>query len=322
MAVNRIAYLALMLLILTSVYVAAYDSDNTTVRCQFGRPMRKQVPAEPLHGLCLQDIAVHVSTTLRSFGEEELGVPFLQDMINKMEFTQISGSLSAKLNSLVDKFNNKLKMYIDVLNQSYNAIYSVLSKTQDHSVYSSQMVDLNIIQDRVSDVCTRIITGTSYCQTSDIIIVSHMYRVIMIAALATNIRSQEWKNLHVLPVSQPSTICGPPTLAHNIGPLVLSQYCTEKNVILLLEHDTLMSETDFALTQMAAKTIIDMLSETDNITVVGLANTVPLYCRDGLLKATDINKFQLARYIDSLIRTGSQDRVIVVLLKSTYILHV
>lgn len=129
----------------------------------------------------------------------------------------------------------------------------------------------------------------------------------MIVALATNTRNQEWRNLHVLPVNQPSAICGSSTLAHNIGPLILSQYCTEKNVILLLEHGMFMSETDFALTQMTAKTIIDMLSETDNIAVVGLANATPLYCKDGLLKATDINKFQLARYIDGLTRAGSQD---------------
>lgn len=67
-----------------------------------------------------------------------------------------------------------------------------------------------------------------------------------------------------------------------------------------------MSESDFALAQIAARTIIDMLSETDNVTVVGLANTTPLVCKDDLLKATDINKFQLARYIDSLTRTGNR----------------
>ncbi|EFN86965.1 VWFA and cache domain-containing protein 1 [Harpegnathos saltator] len=281
MAVNKIPRLILRLLILMSLYVAAHDSVNATVKCQFERPMRKQVPAEPLNGMCLRDIAVHVSKMLRSvIVAEELGVHSFQEMIDKMEFTQISGNLIVKLNSLVDKFNNKLRAYIDVLKQSYNTIHPVLCKTQDYSVYSSQMVGLNIMQDKVSDVCTRIV-----------------------AVLTTSTRFQEWKNLHILPVSQPGTICGPPTLAHNIGPLVLSQYCSEKNVILLLEHGTFMSETDFALTQMAAKTIIDMLSETDNVAVVGLASTIPLYCKDGLLKATDINKFQLARYIDSLTRT-------------------
>lgn len=131
---------------------------------------------------------------------------------------------------------------------------------------------------------------------------------ILIAEFATKLRGQEWKSLHVLPISQPNMICGPPTLAHIIGSLLLSQYCPEKNVILLLEHGTFMSESDFALAQIAARTIIDMLSETDNVTVVGLANTTPLFCKDGLLKATDINKFQLARYIDSLTRTGNEVR--------------
>lgn len=134
---------------------------------------------------------------------------------------------------------------------------------------------------------------------------TYIIYVIDFVALAANLRSQEWKSLHILPISYPGTICGPPTLTHNIGALLLSQYCLEKNVILLLEHGTFMSDSDFALAQVTAKTIIDMLSETDNVTVVGLASTAPLFCKDGLLKATDINKFQLARYIDGLIRTGN-----------------
>lgn len=105
-------------------------------------------------------------------------------------------------------------------------------------------------------------------------------------------------------MNEPDTMCGPPTLAYNVGPLLLSQYCHEKNVILLLEHSTFMSESELALVQLTAKTIIDMLSETDNVTIVGLAHTIPLLCKDSLLKATDINKFQLTRYIDSLTRTG------------------
>lgn len=163
MAVNGIQYLALRLLILMSLYVAAYDSVNATVRCQFGRPMRKQVPAEPLNGMCLRDVAAHVSKTLRSIVDEELDVSSFQKTIDKMEFTQISGSLNTKLNSLVDKLNNKLRIYIDVLKQSYNAIHSILCETENHSIYSSQVVDLNIMQDRVSDICTRVITGISYC---------------------------------------------------------------------------------------------------------------------------------------------------------------
>lgn len=127
----------------------------------------------------------------------------------------------------------------------------------------------------------------------------------LITELTTQLRDQEWKNMHILPINKPNIMCGPPTLTHNIGSLLLSQYCPEKNVILLLEHGTFMSESELTLVQITAKTIIDMLSETDNVTVVSLTNTAPLLCKDNLLKATDINKFQLTRYVDSLIRTGN-----------------
>ncbi|CAL1673299.1 unnamed protein product [Lasius platythorax] len=283
MVVNKLLYLALPI-ILTNLYVAANDDGvvNATVKCQSSKSLRKQVSVEPLNGMCLRDVVVYLSKRLRSVVDEELGASSFQDTIDRMGFANISSNLDARLNALVDKFNNKLRTHIDVLKQSYNAIYSILSKGI-RTVYSSQMVDLDMIQmNRVSDICTQIITE-----------------------FATKLRGQEWKSLHVLPISQPNMICGPPTLAHIIGSLLLSQYCPEKNVILLLEHGTFMSESDFALAQIAARTIIDMLSETDNVTVVGLANTTPLFCKDGLLKATDINKFQLARYIDSLTRTDS-----------------
>lgn len=65
-----------------------------------------------------------------------------------------------------------------------------------------------------------------------------------------------------------------------------------------------MSESDLALAQLTAKTILDMLSETDNVAVIELVNNLPLFCENGLLKATDINKYQLARHIDSLTRKG------------------
>lgn len=162
MAVNKITYLTVRLLILTNLYVIAYDSVNDTIRCQFGRSVRKQVPAEPLNGMCLQDVAGHVSQTLRCISNEELGVSSFQRIIDNVEFARMSSSLAAKLSLLVNKYSNKLMMYIDILNQSYNAIHPVLSKTQDHSVYSSQTIDLNIIQDRVPDMCTRVITGI-YC---------------------------------------------------------------------------------------------------------------------------------------------------------------
>lgn len=102
----------------------------------------------------------------------------------------------------------------------------------------------------------------------------------------------------------PVTMCGPPSAGHNIGPLLLSQYCPNKKVLLLLEHGMFMSEGDITLAQITAETIIDMLSQSDYINVIGLSSNNSIYCKDGLLKATDVNKFQLARYIHSLIRTG------------------
>lgn len=122
--------------------------------------------------------------------------------------------------------------------------------------------------------------------------------------MAIHLRNQEWKNLHLLPFKYPVTMCGPPSAGHNIGPLLLSQYCPQKNVLLLIEHAMFMSEGDITLAQITAETIIDMLSYTDHVNVIGLSNNSSIHCKDGLLKATDVNKFQLSRYIHSLNRIG------------------
>ena len=93
-------------------------------------------------------------------------------------------------------------------------------------------------------------------------------------------------------------------MAHNVGPLLLSQCDKPKNVILLLEHGSFMSESDFPLAQVTAKTIVDMLTESDRVTIIGLAGQGSLRCNDGLMAANDVNKFQLARHVDSIVRTG------------------
>lgn len=314
-AINKILYLSLMSSVLIKFHIIADDEINiTSVNCQSSKSLRKQLPAEPLNGVCLRDAVVHLSQTLRSTVDEELGVSSFQRIINKMEFANISSSAETKLNALVDKFNNKLRSYKEVLEYGYNAVRLILSKAENQSLCSSQMASLNVPQNVIPDTCTQIVTGrfieTKYSKTYIIEnLIFHHYNwnlfCLFTSALATNLRNQDWKNLHILPVNEPSTICGPPMLAHNIGPLLLTQYCSEKNVILLLDHDMSMSESDLGLAQITAKAVIDMLLETDNVTVVGLSNTAPLFCKDGLLKATDINKFQLTRYIDGLIRTGN-----------------
>lgn len=130
-----------------------------------------------------------------------------------------------------------------------------------------------------------------------------------ISELTTKLKDQGWKNLHVLPLYPPGRICGPPSLVHNIGPLLLSQHCSAKNIILLLEHGTFMSEEDLILIQITAKTVIDMLSEKDYVTAIGLAGNGFVYCKNGLVKATDINKYQLGRYIDNLTRKGKRIKI-------------
>lgn len=104
-------------------------------------------------------------------------------------------------------------------------------------------------------------------------------------------------------------MCGPPSLVNNIGPLLLSQCNRSKNVILLLEHSAdLMSEDDVTRAHIFAKAIIHMLSETDRVTVIGLAGTGSTLCTDhGLARATDVHKIRLDRHIDQLIRTRSND---------------
>ncbi|XP_012531291.1 VWFA and cache domain-containing protein 1 isoform X2 [Monomorium pharaonis] len=281
MTINKVLYFGLSLM-LASLYVAANDGVANAIKCQFDKPMRKQVPAEALNGMCLQDIVTYLSKTLRTTVDEELCVSSFQGIINNIEFVNVFSNLDAKLSALIDNFNNKLMSHIDVFKQIYKIIHHILARNSLPTIYSSQIIDTGI--NRVSDICTDIMKE-----------------------LATQFRGQEWKKIHILPINDPDTICGPPTLAHNVGPLLLSQYCPQKNVILLLEHGLFLSESELALVQITAKTIIDMLSEMDNVTVVGLASAVPLLCKDNLLKATDINKFQLIRYIDSLSRTDSDE---------------
>lgn len=156
---NRILCLSLTLPVLTGLCVIAHDGVNATVKCQFSRPTRKQVPAEPLHGVCLRDIVEHLSKELHAVVDEELGVSSFQGMIDRIEFMNISGGLDARLSALVDKFNSKLRSYIDVLKQGYSIVHPVLSKTHNRSVYPSQTVHLDIIQNRISDICTQVVTG-------------------------------------------------------------------------------------------------------------------------------------------------------------------
>ncbi|XP_053982206.1 VWFA and cache domain-containing protein 1 [Hylaeus volcanicus] len=286
MVVGRILHLGLVVTVLVNLRFLAGENSSTDAKCQFGKTLRKQVNAELLNGTCLRDIVARLSNEFRSMTDMELGLTSFQKMLDAMEFTNVSNNLNTRLNLLIDKLNNKLSSYVELLEQSYNVVQPILSSTEEQFIRSGSMYRLDVISSKLSDFCSQVMQ-----------------------ALVINLRNQEWKNVHLLPFMYPATICGPPSSGHNIGPLLLSQYCPRKNVVLLLEHGAFMSEGDITLAQITAETIIDMLSQTDRINVIGLSSNNTIHCKDGLLKATDVNKFQLARYIHSLSRTETNDSI-------------
>ncbi|KAF7414483.1 hypothetical protein HZH68_002972 [Vespula germanica] len=276
----------LCLFITIIVLVHGNDNTNTSVNCQLDTSERKQMNVEPLNGTCLHDIVVELSDVFLSITNEELGIPTFLEVLDNLEFSNITNNLENTLNMLVHKLNNKLLSHVDLLQKSNRIIEPILLKKRMYSIYSDEENNIKSIQNEASDICSEITTE-----------------------LTTKLKDQGWKNLHVLPLYPPGRICGPPSLVHNIGPLLLSQHCSAKNIILLLEHGTFISEEDLILIQITAKTIIDMLSEKDYVTAIGLAGNGFVYCKDGLVKATDINKYQLGRHIDSLTRRGTNQTI-------------
>ncbi|XP_076223132.1 VWFA and cache domain-containing protein 1 isoform X2 [Nomia melanderi] len=285
MIVGRIVYLGLIVTVLANLPSSAENNLPGDVNCQFGKSSRKQVNAEPLNGTCLRDIVIRLSNEFRSITDAELGLTSFQQILDAMEFTNITGSLNTRLILLVDKLNNKLLSYVELLRQSYNVVKSILAKNEAQFAYSG-IGGLDTMSGKLSDFCSQITQ-----------------------VLGIVLRNQEFKNIHVLPFVYPATVCGPFSSDHNIGPLLLSQYCPKKNVLLLFEHGMFMSEGDITLAQITAERIIDVLSQMDYINVIGLSSNNSIYCKDGLLKATDINKFQLARYIHSLTRTETNETI-------------
>lgn len=162
-AVNKILYLGTLMLMSLCISVNANSSVADAVKCQFGKSIRKQVSAEPLNGMCLQDVVSHLSKTLRSTIDEELCASSFQETLNKMEFVNVSSSLDAKLSALVDKFDNKLMSHIDTFKQVYKVIYRILARNPIPAIYSSQIVDYDIMEmNRVSDMCSDIMKGIYY----------------------------------------------------------------------------------------------------------------------------------------------------------------
>ncbi|XP_020708779.2 VWFA and cache domain-containing protein 1 [Athalia rosae] len=254
--------------------IANAVGNDSNINCRVSKPLRKQIDAEPLDGSCLRDIVSQLSKTLRNIGNEELAITSFQETLDNLEFVRVRENLDLRLASLAEKLNLKLKSYSEYLTRSNDAITPVLLAKISDNFYPSPL--------RIPDICSEI-SG----------------------ALAASLRGSEWTHLHILPISNPSTACGPTNLSQYTGPLLLSRCLSARKVLLLIEHGISMSDRDVALVQLTAKTLVDMLSDNDYVNVVGLTGQGSIHCPDRLLRATDINKIQLTRHIDSITKTDS-----------------
>ncbi|XP_057341737.1 VWFA and cache domain-containing protein 1 [Microplitis mediator] len=259
------------------------DSINP-VECQLGRALRKQVKPTPLGGMCLKDIVIRLSKTLRSIGNDELGLVQFQRMLDQLDFIQVPDEPDSSLKTLVNDIDSQLEKFLDILERSLDIVAPVIKiNTYDHS-YLDHSQELQVQRLKSGDFCKQI---------ED--------------ALAFNLKDSGWKHLRVIPIKRPGKICGQAGPVRNIGSLFLSQCDKPRNVIVLLENGMFMSEEDIALARATARTIVDMLSDGDLITVIGLADKSSIYCTDTLVKATDVNKYQLIRRIDSIVRLDANE---------------
>ncbi|XP_074098201.1 VWFA and cache domain-containing protein 1 [Cotesia typhae] len=260
------------------------NENNNVVECQLGRALRKQVKPTPLGGMCLKDIVVRLSKTLRSIGNDELGLVQFQRMLDQLDFIEVPDEPESSLKTLVNDIDAQLEKFLDILERSLDIVAPIIkSNTYDHS-YLDHDQELQAQREQSLDFCKQI---------ED--------------ALAFNLKENGWKNIRVIPIKRPGKICGQAGPVRNIGSLFLSQCDKPRNVIVLLENGIFMSEDDIALARATARTIVDMLSDTDLITVIGLANKTSLFCTDALIKATDVNKYQLIRLIDSIVRLDANE---------------
>ncbi|XP_044016065.1 VWFA and cache domain-containing protein 1 [Aphidius gifuensis] len=243
--------------------------NDATVECQIGRSLRKQVKLSPLGGMCMKDIANHLSKALRQLGNNELGLTEYQETLDKFDFTHITNEPDLALNNLASNINKKLQNYINIIEESLTTITPIINDYKN------------------------------YDKSKGIIDICEMIYVELYAKLSDN----KLKNLHIIPLSlkQQMKICGPSETLHNIG-LFIPQCNKPKNIIILIDHGSFMTDHDIALVRNTSKAIVNMLSDYDSITIIGLARHAFVHCKSGLIKSIDINKFKLFNCIDNIQR--------------------
>jgi hypothetical protein len=175
MAFTQVLSTILLLFVASCIAMDGEKLSNSVSKCQFGKSIRKQIDVLPLNGVCLRDMVVHLSKNLHSLIDDELGVTKFQGMLDKLDFVDSVTSLNSKLNDLTKSLNDKLKRYTDLLKDSNSIIQPILLK-QGQDIYSANQRSDST--NRLSDICSKITD-----------------------ALAMNLRNQDWKNLHILPVN-------------------------------------------------------------------------------------------------------------------------
>lgn len=273
MTITTIKLLSILTIFLYIKLTIGIDDDP--VECQIGRSLRKQVKLSPLGGMCMKDIANHLSKTLRQLGNNELGLTEYQETLDKFDFTNILDEPELALNYSASNINKKLQDHISIIEESLRTITPIIN---DYKNYDKNK--------GIIDIC-------------------EMIRFELYPKLSDN----KLKSLHIIPLSlkQPMKICGPSETVHNIGSLFLSQCNKPKNIIILMEHGRFMSDNDIVLARKTAKKIVDMLNDYDLITIIGLAGRDFVYCKNGLIKPTDINKLKLFNFIDNTQRIISNE---------------
>ncbi|KAK0095373.1 hypothetical protein PV326_008544 [Microctonus aethiopoides] len=263
-------------------------NEGNEIECQLGRTLRKQVKPTPLDGMCLKDIVARLSRTIRTIGNDELGLTKFQEMLDQLEFIEVPAEFESEFESLVDNLTWKIFTVFRIFDRTEHNLYPIFNP---NSVIHSQFKlhhpqNLPKSSEKIANLCLAIENALSFDSEDN--------------------RS---KQLRVLPIQRPGKICGQAGPIRNIVSILLNHCDKRRNVIILMEHGTFMSDEDIILARATAKTIVEMLSDTDLITFIGLSDETTVYCKDSLVPATDPNKYELIRRIDATIRTDTNQSI-------------
>ena len=168
MSVSRnFSIFTLAILVVNQASLCGAKDATSTNNCQIQRPLRKQVEAEPLAGMCLKDIVDRFSKTLRSFSDDELGITLFQETIDKLDLVQTFQGPETVLKDLVEKLNAKLRSYDELLEQCDKAIQDILLKERYFTVYPGESTGQGYLARETVGLCTQIENSECHRKIND-----------------------------------------------------------------------------------------------------------------------------------------------------------